>query len=263
IVNKPVRGIIATMFPSFRLFILALFLLAGEPLTGASQAVAGSMPRSDSGRTDVSLPAPGERPFSLPFAGPPGPTTWLMAQGYGNTVGAYQQRSQWYGAGQGLHFGIDLSAPCGTTILAIGDGVVLGTDGPWGSAPHNLMIDHGNGLMSMYGHLLERANLKAGQVVKKGEPVAKSGDPDGTCYSRPHLHLEIRSRASNRFYNPIQFIDADWDTIALTGSFSRGFERDLDNPRRWQNLYDQPDAIPGGPFLNNYLHPWPPAPITR
>lgn len=211
---------------------------------------------------DDALPAFAEveKPFGLPFAEPPGPNTWLVGQAYGNTTGAYSTRSTQYARGQGIHFGIDLSAPCGTTVVAIGDGVVAGADGPWGSAPHNLMIDHPNGYSSMYGHLLQRPNLQRGQTVKKGQPVALSGDPDETCYSRPHLHLEIRSRTYTRWYNPVLFIEADWDSLALTGSFSRGFEKNLDNPRQWQTLYDQPEAQAGGPFLNEYERPWPPAP---
>lgn len=208
-------------------------------------------------------PAATEKPFSLPFAGEPGPSTWLLAQAYGNTVGAYNQRRIWYAAGQGIHFGIDLSAPCGTTVLAIGDGVVVSADGPWGSAPHNLLIDHPNGYSSMYGHLLQRPSLQPGQQVKKGQPIALSGDPDGTCYSRPHLHLEIRDRTHTRFYNPVQLINADWDTIALSGAFGRGFERDLNNPRRWQSIYDQPEARGGGPLLNEYANPYPPPSPNR
>ncbi len=207
--------------------------------------------------------AEGERPFGLPFADPPGPTTWLLAQAYGNTTGAYASRVTQYSRGQGIHFGIDFSAPCGTVLVAIADGVVSGADGPWGSAPHNLMIDYPNGYSSMYGHLLQRPNWQRGQAVKRGQPVALSGDPDETCYSRPHLHLEIRSRSYTRWYNPVLFIEADWDTLALTGSFSRGFEKDLDNPRRWQLLADQPEAEAGGPFLNNFLRPWPPAPTSQ
>lgn len=203
------------------------------------------------------------KPFGLPFAAPPGPTTWLLGQAYGNTVGAYTNRRSMYAAGQGIHFGIDLSAPCGTTIVAIGDGVVAGTDGAWGSDPHNLMIDHPDGYASLYGHLLERPRLQRGQLVKRGEPIARSGDPDGTCNSRPHLHLEIRDRAHDYFYNPMLLIDADWDSIALTGSFGRGFERNLDSPRQWQSLYDQPEAQGGGPLLNEFAHAWPPAPPAR
>ncbi len=220
---------------------------------------AGLLPSNASPNVSVQ----GQRPFGLPFADPPGPSTWLMAQAYGNTVGAYVQRRAWYLAGQGVHFGIDLSAPCGTTIVAIGDGVVRGTDGPWGSAPHNLMIDHPNGYSSMYGHLLERPKLGRGQVVKKGQPVALSGDPDSTCFSRPHLHLEIRDSSYTHFYNPLLLIDTDWDSISLSGSFGRGFERNLDNPRQWQSLYDQPEVRGGGPLLNDYTRPWPPAPTGR
>lgn len=199
------------------------------------------------------------KPFILPFAAPPGPDTWLLGGLYGNTTGAYQQRRAFYAAGQGLHFGLDFSTPCGTPVVAIGDGVVVGADGPWGSAPHNLLINHQNGWMSMYGHLLETPKLKAGEHVTLGQRVALSGDPDETCHSRPHLHLEIRDVKNIKFVNPINLIQADWDSLALFGQFGRGFERDLDNPRKWQTMYDQPDGIRGGPFLNEFEHPWPPA----
>jgi murein DD-endopeptidase MepM/ murein hydrolase activator NlpD len=164
-----------------------------------------------------------------------------------------------YAAGQGLHFGLDFSAKCGTKIVAIGDGVVLGADGPWGSAPHNLLIDHRNGYWSLYGHLLERPNLNAGDRVTKGQVVALSGDPDSTCNSRPHLHLEIRANNNERFVNPINLIEADWNTLALFGQFGRGFERDLDDPRKCQTMYDQPDGVRGAPFINEFANPWPPA----
>jgi murein DD-endopeptidase MepM/ murein hydrolase activator NlpD len=201
---------------------------------------------------------PNPPPFSLPFASPPGPDTWLLGQPYGNTVGAYIQRNIFYGAGQGLHFGLDLSAPCGTEIIAIGDGIVSEVDGPHGSGPHNLVIDHPNGYSSLYGHLLVRPNLSPGQEVKQGQVIALSGDSFGTCRSAPHLHLEIRNNYHHRTYNPVLLIQADWDSLALVGGFSRGFERDLTTPRRWQTIYDQPEVLFGGPLLNEYEQPWPP-----
>ncbi|RME46357.1 MAG: M23 family metallopeptidase [Chloroflexi bacterium] len=200
------------------------------------------------------------KPFILPFKEPPGPDTWLMAQPYGNTTGAYRQRYTTYRAGQGIHFGIDLSAPCGTEIVAIADGVVFAADNlNFGSAPHNLMIDHPTlGYASFYGHLLERPRLQPGQPVRAGQVVALSGDPAGTCYGRPHLHLEIRDLRHVRKYNPVLLIRADWDNLALIGPFSRTFERDLDDPRKWQHLDDQPEAVIGGPLLNDFANPWPP-----
>src|SRR5512143_3322842 len=68
------------------------------------------------------------KPFGLPFADPPGPNTWYLGGGYGNTVGAYFQRDTTYRAGQGLHFGVDFAAPCGTPVIAIGDGTVAKVD---------------------------------------------------------------------------------------------------------------------------------------
>jgi murein DD-endopeptidase MepM/ murein hydrolase activator NlpD len=201
-----------------------------------------------------------QKPFILPFAEPPGPDTWLLAQPYGNTTGAYRQRNTTYQAGQGIHFGVDFSAPCGTEVVAIGDGVVFAVDNMnFGSEPHNLMIDHPDlGYASFYGHLLEPPDLSVGQQVKAGDVVGLSGDPAETCYGRPHIHLEIRDLRHWRKYNPVLLIEADWDNLALVGPFGRAFQRDLDDPRKWQYLDDQPEIVVGGPLLNDFAHPWPP-----
>jgi len=201
-----------------------------------------------------------QKPFILPFKEPPGPDTWLMVQPYGNTTGAYRQRNTTYSAGQGIHFGVDFSVPCGTEIVAIGDGVVFAVDDlNFGSGPHNLMVDHPDlGYASFYGHLLERPELEVSQRVKAGDVVALSGDPAETCYGRPHLHLEIRDLRHWRKYNPVPLIEADWDNLALVGPFSRAFQRDLDDPRKWQHLDDQPEIVVGGPLINDFANPWPP-----
>jgi murein DD-endopeptidase MepM/ murein hydrolase activator NlpD len=201
------------------------------------------------------------KPFILPFKEPPGPDTWLLGQTYGNTTGAYRQRSTTYGASQGIHFGIDFSAPCGTELMALADGVVYAVDAlSYGSAPHNLLIDHPDlGYTVLYGHLLETPQLRPGQDVQAGQVVALSGDPAETCYGRPHLHLEVRASSNRaRKYNPVLLIQADWDNLSLLGPFSRTFQRDLDDPRKWQYLDDQPEAVSGGPLLNDFANPWPP-----
>jgi murein DD-endopeptidase MepM/ murein hydrolase activator NlpD len=204
--------------------------------------------------------APPSRQFGLPFAGAPGVNTWLLGQLYGNTTGAYRRRNTDYRAGQGIHFGMDFSVPCGTPVRAIGDGVVAEVDGPHGSPPHNLVVNHAGNLSSLYGHLQRRSSLRVGQRVKRGDVIGVSGDSQFTCISAPHLHLEIRDRSHQRFFNPVGYMDADWDSLALVGSFGRGYQRDLANPRRWQTLQDQPQARRGGALLNNFAQPWPPMP---
>jgi murein DD-endopeptidase MepM/ murein hydrolase activator NlpD len=199
-------------------------------------------------------------PFRLPFADSPGPDTWLFTQAYGNTAFAYRYRHNVYVDGQGMHFGVDLGAQCGTAVVAIGSGVVTEVDSAYhGAGPHNLMIDHPNGYASFYGHLLARPDLRLGQEVAAGQLIALSGDPDLTCTARPHLHLEIRDAPlHSRAYNPMLLIDADWDRILLAGTGGFGFVQDLADPRRWQVPEDQPEILFGFPLLNDYASVWPP-----
>ena len=55
----------------------------------------------------------------------------------------------------------------------------------------------------------------------------------------------------------MNLIDADWEALALTGSFGRGFQRDLDDPRKWQTMQDQPDIVFGGRFINEFERTYP------
>ena len=59
-----------------------------------------------------------DKPLILPMQEPASPSTWLLGQPYGNTRGAFRNADRWYSAGQGLHFGLDFSMPCGTTLVA-------------------------------------------------------------------------------------------------------------------------------------------------
>ena len=227
-------------------------LLIGFLTLGASSArPAGLAPSS-------SLPE--DPPFALPFESAPGPSSWLLAQPYGNTEFAYRTRISFYASGQGLHFGIDLSAPCGTPVMAIGDGVVTEVDNLYhGAGPHNLIIDHPNGYASFYGHLQERPQLRPGDSVQQGDRIALTGDSDLTCTSRPHLHLEIRNAPSHTMaFNPVPLIAAEWDRIAAVGGQPLAFERDAAAPRSWQSLFDQPDIHFGHPLANDYTDAWPP-----
>jgi hypothetical protein len=196
-----------------------------------------------------------DKPFGLPVDTAAGPSTWLFGQSYGNTTGAYNFGTAWYSAGQGLHFGIDVSMPCGTPLVAVADGEVIYVDNlAFGAGPHNLILRHPQvGLTTLYGHLLDRPPVQPFQPVKAGQVVGFSGDPDITCDSRPHLHFEVRSLDYRTAYNPLDYIDAPWDVLAGIGPFGYPlFQQDLDNARRWIFLDDQPPVSFGGMRLNNY-----------
>jgi len=204
--------------------------------------------------------AQNERPFALPFSEPPGLSTWFVSQWYGNTVAAYRNRGTLYAAGQGIHFGLDFAARCGTVVRAIGDGVVVAIDGPYGAPPHNVVIDHGNGYRSLYGHLGERSPLRVGQVVRRGDPVGVVGDPASSgCDRAPHLHLEIRDPTMRRAFNPVTLIDADWMHLTL-GLLLPGqqFVLAYEDPERWRLPWDQPGITFGGSSINDWRATWPP-----
>lgn len=202
------------------------------------------------------------KPLGLPLDMPPGPSTWLLGQPYGNTLGAFNFGTAWYSAGQGLHFGIDVSMPCGTPLVAVADGDVIYVDNmAFGAGPHNLILRHeAAGVTTLYGHLLNKPPLSQFQPVKRGQLVGYSGDPDVTCDSRPHLHLEVRSLDYRTAYNPIDYIDAPWHTLAAIGSFQQpSFQQDLMNAGQWMSLDNQPPTAFGGARVNAYAQTWPPA----
>lgn len=203
-----------------------------------------------------------DRPMIHPFENGPGPNSWLLGQPYGNTTGAFNFGSQWYSAGQGLHFGLDYPAPCGTPLVAVADGFVAFADNfSFGSRPHNLILRHPDiGLSTLYGHLQNTPLVNEGEPVTQGQLVGYSGDPDGTCDSRPHLHLEVRSLDYRTALNPADYIDGNFHSLMIIGSFSSTiFTQDFYNARRWMSVDDQPDVAFGGPRLNAYQAAYPPA----
>ncbi len=111
-------------------------------------------------------------------------------------VGAYGINSD-YGQRWGkLHAGLDLgmgNAPgtsLGKDIIAVAQGVVQ-VAAVHSSYGYYLILDHGNGLQTLYAHCLaDSFMVSPGQVVVAGQPIAKVGS---TGYSTgPHLHFEVR-----------------------------------------------------------------------
>jgi murein DD-endopeptidase MepM/ murein hydrolase activator NlpD len=87
-----------------------------------------------------------------------------------------------------LHPGIDIGVPTGTPIHAAGSGTVIWCG--WMSGYGNLvMIDHHNGLATLYGHQ-SRVAVSCGEQVTTGQVIGYSGCT-GFC-TGPHVHFEVR-----------------------------------------------------------------------
>lgn len=115
----------------------------------------------------------------------------VFSQGYGKT--AFAKKSKFYGK-SGFHNGLDFAMPVGTKILAAADGKVIATGNNGRYAYGRWMaIDHGNGIVTMYGHLSAYTKSR-GDTVRSGDTIAKSGNTGNS--TGPHLHFTIFSAKS-------------------------------------------------------------------
>ncbi len=90
-----------------------------------------------------------------------------------------------------FHKGIDLGAPKGTDILAAENGVVI-VAAWWSGYGNCVIIDHGKGVWTLYGHI--RADgifVKKGDSVKRGQKIAEVGSTGNSTGN--HLHFEVRT----------------------------------------------------------------------
>jgi hypothetical protein len=102
------------------------------------------------------------------------------------------------------HEGIDLTAPRGTNIYATADGMVIEAGYRAGGFGKKVLIDHGYGYHTLYGHCSE-VLVEPGQKVKRGEVIAKVGST-GLSKS-PHLHYEVH--VNGRPVDPVDYYAND------------------------------------------------------
>jgi murein DD-endopeptidase MepM/ murein hydrolase activator NlpD len=121
-------------------------------------------------------------------------------------------RSGWISSGFGyrtdpfngkrtFHRGLDFVSPAGSDVLAVAAGVVT-FSGKLANYGNMVEIDHGNGLVTRYGH--NKENLVAvGDAVKKGEVIALVGSTGRS--TAPHVHLEVFE--NGRPANPRRYVN--------------------------------------------------------
>ncbi len=105
-----------------------------------------------------------------------------------------------YSAERKMHQGMDIATPHGQSVYSPSDGsvVFIGTEGGYGKV---LVVDHGYGVKTRYGHLSE-VFVRLGDRVKRGDKVAAVGNTGRS--TGPHLHYEVRVNGIPE--NPRKFI---------------------------------------------------------
>lgn len=117
---------------------------------------------------------------------------WLTSR-FGPRVSPFTGRRQ-------MHAGLDIAAASGTPIIAPARGraAFVGAKGPLGRA---LVIDHGFGVKTIYGHTHE-IFVKAGETVERGQKIASIGNSGRS--TGPHLHYVVEVNGTPR--NPLDYI---------------------------------------------------------
>ena len=103
-----------------------------------------------------------------------------------------------------MHYGVDFSAPQGTPIYATGDGVIDKVKKSYTGYGHHVIIDHGFGYKTLYGHM-SKFNVRKGQKVKRGEIIGYVGNSGKS--TAPHCHYEVH--INGKAINPVNYFYKD------------------------------------------------------
>lgn len=115
-------------------------------------------------------------------------------QGYSGINGNYGWRTDPFNKKKKeFHNGMDLQAPLGTTIIASADGTVI-TAGYINGYGYTIIISHGGGVSTLYGHN-SKLLVTAGTAVKKGQAIARAGSTGRSTGA--HCHFEVRINGSH------------------------------------------------------------------
>lgn len=125
------------------------------------------------------------------------PSIWPVT---GRLMDGFGHRSDPFSGEGAMHAGIDISAPQGTAVEASADGVVVHA-GWYSGYGRCVMIDHGNGYQTLYGHL-SRIDVMYGQEIRRGGVVGEVGSTGRS--TGPHLHYEVRIHSTP--VNPYRFL---------------------------------------------------------
>ena len=103
-----------------------------------------------------------------------------------------------------LHPGFDFSAPVGTEVFATGDGVVEKAETSFRGYGYHIIINHGFGYKTLYGHL-SAFKVTEGQKIKRGQLIGLIGSTG--LSTGPHLHYEVIK--NNEKVNPVGYFFND------------------------------------------------------
>lgn len=125
------------------------------------------------------------------------PSIWPA---HGWLTDAYGRRADPFTGAPEFHTGLDISTEKGQPVVATANGTVYSA-APNGAYGNMVVIDHGFGLVTRYAHL-QAFNVKAGDVVKRGDVIGFAGSTGRA--TGDHVHYEVL--ANSQMLNPLRFL---------------------------------------------------------
>jgi murein DD-endopeptidase MepM/ murein hydrolase activator NlpD len=122
--------------------------------------------------------------------------------GTGRFVWPVQGRITQYFSGR--HNGLDIAIRAGTTIVAADSGRVIWSGWRTDGLGYCVMIDHGNGLTTVYGHMLRQPPVYVGQYVSRGQKIGLIGSTGRS--TGPHVHFMVKVGAGRNYRNPLTYL---------------------------------------------------------
>jgi murein DD-endopeptidase MepM/ murein hydrolase activator NlpD len=115
-------------------------------------------------------------------------------------VSGFGYRTDPFTKAKKMHEGMDFTAKIGTPIYATGDGVVERADNSASGYGNHIVIRHGYGYETLYGHL-SKYKCRAGQRINRGDVIGYVGSTGRS--EGPHLHYEVHK--NGKVVNPLNF----------------------------------------------------------
>lgn len=102
------------------------------------------------------------------------------------------------------HNGLDIAIRAGTPIHAADAGRVIWSGWRTDGLGYCVMIDHGNGLLTVYGHMIRQPSVYVGQYVSRGQVIGNIGSTGHS--TGPHVHFMVKVGSGRNYRNPLAYL---------------------------------------------------------
>jgi murein DD-endopeptidase MepM/ murein hydrolase activator NlpD len=172
------------------------------PVVAAARVAPPAAPSSRGAEPPASNAKPPAKPQTPPKAASVKPPTTTYKGGSGAMVWPVNGRITQYFSSR--HNGLDIAIAAGTTIHAADSGKVVWSGWRTDGLGYCVIIDHLNGLVTVYGHMIRQPSVYVGQYVSRGQKIGNVGSTGHS--TGPHVHFMVKVGMGHSYRNPLAYL---------------------------------------------------------